>query len=365
MKAEDFKYTWIIPREVWYVKVYLWVWDASPTEITFCKFFWGYALIWLGVPIRLVAGLFRTINSVRLRAKESRRRRLKAKLAEKPAVIKAAKVPSIHYTLRPVVGRRAKFWVEDASGDVATWCIDGNVVGHRRLLKYFFETPGEHEVSLPNVYDEDGKTHDVKRVVDVRYRPSAAMRVLDGVSYGFTGIKMAASTAAHAVAHPPKPIAKVGRVSAMGASVASIVAVCVGCVVAGYAFVTHAGSIGRSFWHVTFPIVKPVGIVAGIAMVIGFLVYCVVVSGLVYAFTNVIAKPVAIGTKRGALSFGQVMRIGYVAVKSNTCPRLEIEGMERTEPDPKPELAPGAYKRLDEEELVADWTRTHADANTP
>lgn len=38
----DYKHTWVLPRNSIVVRFYMWLWGASPRDVTFCKLFWGY-----------------------------------------------------------------------------------------------------------------------------------------------------------------------------------------------------------------------------------------------------------------------------------------------------------------------------------
>lgn len=38
----DYKHTWVLPRDSIVIRFYMWLWNASPREVTFCKLFWGY-----------------------------------------------------------------------------------------------------------------------------------------------------------------------------------------------------------------------------------------------------------------------------------------------------------------------------------
>lgn len=337
LKPEDFKYTWIIPKDSWYIRVYLWVWEASSKDITFCKLFWGYTLIWLGLPIRLLSAYFRSVRSVFRVAGDFRTRRKNARRkvrtkSDKPTVVrepKKAKVPSIGYIVQPVAGRMSRLHLEHNHGKPAYWIVDCEVLkGSGNVLKFRFNTPGKHEVSVGYVLDRDGNLHQVSREIEVRAQPSAAMVVLDKIADGFTGAGMAVRSVRHVLAHPPKPVATVGKVSAISAAGATLVTACVGVIFGVYAAVSTAGSWGPSAWRSVEsvgPYARDAGL-GGLAVgIAAFIVYCVVISGVVYAFTNVVAKPVAIGTKRGALTFRDVMKIGYISVKSNTCPRVVVE----------------------------------------
>lgn len=50
----DYKHHWELDRTAWFVRFYLWLTQASDKNITFCRLFWAYFLIWLFLPFRLL-----------------------------------------------------------------------------------------------------------------------------------------------------------------------------------------------------------------------------------------------------------------------------------------------------------------------
>ncbi len=62
----ELKHTWHVSRVAWYIRLYLWVWDQQPQDLTFCKLWWGYVFMWLGLPIKslivAIGKLVRTLD---------------------------------------------------------------------------------------------------------------------------------------------------------------------------------------------------------------------------------------------------------------------------------------------------------------
>lgn len=38
----ELKHVWELPRDSVVIRFYMWLWDANPSDVTFCKLFWGY-----------------------------------------------------------------------------------------------------------------------------------------------------------------------------------------------------------------------------------------------------------------------------------------------------------------------------------
>lgn len=51
----DYKHTWVLPRRSLVVRFYMWLWDASPSQVNFCKLFWGYLFAVPALLFRLFA----------------------------------------------------------------------------------------------------------------------------------------------------------------------------------------------------------------------------------------------------------------------------------------------------------------------
>lgn len=63
----DYKHTIEVDRTAWFIRFYVWLWDAKETDINVCKLFWGYfplfvipwlvmRLLW--IPLRPIASYF-------------------------------------------------------------------------------------------------------------------------------------------------------------------------------------------------------------------------------------------------------------------------------------------------------------------
>lgn len=45
----ELKHKWHVDRSAWFIRLYVWLWLASESDINFCKLFWGYILFPVGV----------------------------------------------------------------------------------------------------------------------------------------------------------------------------------------------------------------------------------------------------------------------------------------------------------------------------
>ncbi len=53
----DLKHTWRVSERAWYIKLYCWVYDAKREDITFCKIWWAYCFMWFFLPLRVGGAL--------------------------------------------------------------------------------------------------------------------------------------------------------------------------------------------------------------------------------------------------------------------------------------------------------------------
>lgn len=50
----DLKHELVVSEKAWYVKLYVWLWDANKKDITICKMFWGYVFLWVALVLHVV-----------------------------------------------------------------------------------------------------------------------------------------------------------------------------------------------------------------------------------------------------------------------------------------------------------------------
>jgi hypothetical protein len=54
MRQADLKHELAVNRNSWFIRFYVWLWQANPKDINFCKIFWGYVFVIAGLVLRLV-----------------------------------------------------------------------------------------------------------------------------------------------------------------------------------------------------------------------------------------------------------------------------------------------------------------------
>lgn len=327
----ELKHTWEIPEKTWYLSVYLWVWDASAEDVTFCKMAWGFVLIWVGLPIRIITGFFRLFGRTKRAAGRYRDRRRQLREAKSPEVTvetKPIKEPSVTFG-RAVAGRRTHFRVRHAEDPYSWGFGDGacdtsryNTTVHR------YRKTGTYSGTV-ECRNGDRKPRKIAFEVEVVAEPSPGVKMLDAVGVGFTKAGMGVKAASYAVTHPPRPVAraaKVGGVATLYACVAALGLSALGAMVlVAVTIPTWVPAIANGT-HVVFTndAVQKGGEGLFAVVLLAAFLYFTVISGIALAFRSVVAKPALRGTQRGAMRFWKMMWIGYKAVKSNTCPRIVV-----------------------------------------
>jgi hypothetical protein len=370
MKEEDYKHTWVLPKNAFYIKLYLWYWMADASEITFCKLFWGYSLMIPFFPFRVMIGVGRTVGAVingildhtagarklrrerkaelaaaekLLRERDERQAKLK-RITDGPtgptmprtvdttngttvALLKQAeqkkkpKPPKIYHG-RIQAGVKVKL---ETTGREPEWIIGstryGGIYGNAKKIEHTFTEPGPTTIQLRTLDDENGEYFIIDYTFPVYEGPSLPTKALERAS-DFGSLVVMYGTA---------PARFIGRWLKRGGITAAIAAPFFGL----YELVSNWGSFGPSSltWlgHAGST-VGPWAIVGGIGIVLAVLiVWAFIVFGIGVAIKDVVMKPAAEGVTHGTLGFFKMLKIGYKSVKGNTCPRVLVEGDEEPE----------------------------------
>ena len=221
--------------------------------------------------------------------------------------------------------RSSSYWRFNDRSEVDPYRYDDSYDESGDDTHHVFQKPGTYQVRLQS-YRKDAQPETVVTEVTVVALPSPGMRVLEGTAHGVArGIMhgySATRVAAHVASVPVRVAAK--PVIALPTKILVWAVSLVGCVSLGFGFYAAAPAPAVISVVTSAPIMYTGMGLVGLAL--GFtLIYVAAITGLILAMRNVIFKPAVVGTKHGALGFGQVMKIGYKAVKSNTCPRVMIE----------------------------------------
>lgn len=328
----DLKHTWRVRRKSWYVRFFLWLYETPETQVTFCKLFWGYALLWITLPVALI-----------VKSLEVGVRTIKQVVPEGPPEEK----PTVTIPKRGRVEKEFKPRVN--YGFSRSWSIDGVVVSsaeYKDRPKFMFYERGVHVIEVR--VQRNGKYETWKVEVEIG-PPVLPLRIMSGVADGFVWLKMhsyVAGRVLRAVAWTVRVLARTihwaFRKLKFQLNLASLMISFV-VSVAGLALIATvaAGDAVRQapVWldH-ALPTMSQVAFGIGIVAVIGGLFLGVLWAALATpmgpavgrGFVRAASPPVRgvrvafDGLILGVKEFGQAMKIGYVAVKSNTCPRIEV-----------------------------------------
>jgi PKD repeat protein len=361
MQPEDFRHVWILPSSAWWIKVYVWVWNADVADITFCKLFWGYTLIWLGLTIRTVtlvasavAYLGRGFNNARKSFLQATRA-AKALEREKQAALEKVKPPAppkeVVFRLHArgtIVNRVTKIEIPKGLWNkhkyhYTNWDF-GDGTGRAAAdvtvskLEHTYTEPGRYEITVKfarpsySDFNMEQVIDELKLTVNIRATP-VAMKMLEATGNGFSAALMKTSSAAHTVKTTAKAVSaatpdQVKEVAATGGRMGVVLTA-----VAGFGSLLFLGVTGiLSHWHQWTPTMLTVGRDAEYAIPV--LVFLMLVAGVVaaalrwgffYAFRRGVAEPVIGAGRKAGMGFGQMMLIGYKSVKSNTCPRVVVK----------------------------------------
>lgn len=320
MRPEDYRYTWTIPATP-YVRFFLWVYDIERDKLTLCRFFWGNLLMIIALPLRVV--------SLPLGSLAGRMAR-KVKAADEANAMS----PTLWIShRRAIVGRTTKFKRKSGAGYQTRWLVlrDGDLVkdyverSYREVF-YVFEEKGIYEVRV--AIEDGGGTafRSGSKSVRVYAHPVPPQRLLEAVGYVGTrgvGLVQRVSSALARGAWRARRVVLVGS----GILLTLGLACCV--------YIIATSPVAT--WHFAAPVLGGIGLAIGVLSALAVLV--ALATGAVLG-TRAIAPRAARrlrlrsfgrGVKHGGLTFGQAMKLGYVAVKSNTCPRLVVEGDEAEE----------------------------------
>lgn len=242
MRVEEYKHTWVIPRNAWYIRLYMLLWNADEKDITFCKLFWGYALCWVAIILRIVA------------------------------------IPLFLIALIPSPDRKP-----------AAECVHGAAARSCETCKALRKE------------ERDAK----KLARKERRRNKLPMRVLNAVSNGMVVVIQHIATVVRKCAWVPGALFILGCICLVG-----------GLIAVGYEAYT------------TIPVKEGLQILLIIgAAAVAVVALTALIVGAILLFTEAgvgLGPKMGHGAKKGGLKFRDVMRIGYVGVKSNTCPRVVI-----------------------------------------
>lgn len=263
----ELKHTWRASRNAWYIRFFRLIYQANDDDITFCKMFWGYLMMWIVLPVWLicfaVVGIAIGIKSV---MPDSRR-------VDQCHKCKRGKPHTTHRFLLCSCNR--------------------STIPELRYHASFCKLQQGYKLA----YDD---TLLVDKVL-----PSQRMRFINAIGYGFTRLGM--------WWRKPNVKRNIG------------IAICAPVALFGIWAIVQVVMLGvaqpPSTW---LDIFKWGGIGLGsITGIIG-VAYVLAVIGL-WRLMARISKVFERGGKRTTMGFGRMMKLGYIAVKSNTCPRIELE----------------------------------------
>jgi hypothetical protein len=371
MKEEDYKHTWVLNENTWYIKLYLWYWMASKTDITFCKLFWGYSLLFPLLPVRFLLGMgigvANTVARIRYRmnyARGLRRQRIENSACGAQFLLAEADGPGSVVTPVPSEPKPAKKhapWIAthgrrvvnqpirlSTNGLVSKWLADPV---EREVISYgikqtvressvyvddnkrvVFDTPGEHVIEL-RAYDKNLKPYTVKHTITVLAEPTKAMQRMDKIVGVFKGsLNATADGVAFLILKgqaAAAPFRFVGRALLKLLKWGSLTSLVGGFGFGIYEAVVNWSHYGPTLLHMA-GVALPwagVGIVGCLLAVL--LVWMVIRTGFGIAMRDLMsdgAEVVAEKGAQGAVGFFKMMRIGYKSIKGNTCPRVVVEG---------------------------------------
>lgn len=69
-KTVEYKHTVELDASSKTVRFYLWLWQASPSQINLCKIFWGYVFFWLALTLHGIAWVIRKMEVRRWKRQE-------------------------------------------------------------------------------------------------------------------------------------------------------------------------------------------------------------------------------------------------------------------------------------------------------
>lgn len=261
MRAEEYKHTWVIPRNAWYIKTYLWLWKADKNDVTFCKLFWGYTLCWLA----LIFGVI--------------------ELPARLMLIALQHIPTPE-PLRCEHDQHPERCMHAA-------CIERRDV-EERLLKSRM------------VARKDKFLAAKQRVLD-----TLPMRVLNSIASGVAWLIMGIDSflIRRWIAIPLLVIVALVGLAAIGVGIYQI-------------WITVSLA---QFLHALLVIGAVIGGICVALGLIGTVMFLFIDKALAEKSCRYIFQPAGRGISRGALGFKDVMRIGYVSVKGNTCPRVVVD----------------------------------------
>jgi hypothetical protein len=373
MAPEDFRYVWTLSRRTWYVRFYLWLWEANAKELTFCKLFWGYTLLWVALPFKFLALVLRAFGRTRRRFVRARRlhreQRIEAEARERIAapaeepkptrllvtnrrIHEETKIELPHEENRAL--QRFHRWTSvaieygDGISEELSWSVPE--------FKHYYSAPGTYEVVVrlrredydialrKYVYIDKVVIHQTIRIKD---RPRAA-RVLETVeghtSKGLMHVSAFRHTVDEAGASAVRSFTAVAKpatdviapvvvypVRLVFRSIVRATALVLGTLLVGTVALAAflGGSAGYHAVVESLPTLESVaGYVAiglGLGLLVPALAWLLYRLGLMFAFKQAVIEPTVEGVAKGGVSFCHAMLIGYKAVKSNTCPRVVIE----------------------------------------
>lgn len=334
----DYKHTWEIPRKKWYMRLFLWVYDAKEENVTFCKLFWGYAFMWLCLPLKLVAlGM---------------------------AVVAACiGVPTYmaFLGLRHVGGRMIAAFDRQVARENKTLPRQRIVVSRRSTMPAWTqqELASPTKRILTAVETAAAWTGmQVRRLSWSVVRPvgkkagDACLALVDGVGLvGYSIGKAATSRSTRRVAGPVWngialtvgaclwllekgvwltfwPVREALSRSERQLSALSYYAVL------GMGVLVIAGYMVGTIWGLGYVIVnRPVVLAEALGGLLGVVLLCfgfwylvfMIVERAAVPAVKCVTRPVLHTTGEKTIGFGRMMIIGYKAVKSNTCPRIEVK----------------------------------------
>lgn len=278
MTEEDYKHTWVIPRNAWYIKIYVWMWMAQEEEITFCKLFWGYALCWIGLPVRIVvaivSGPLKALeNYVEDPVRKAKRKEKKKRRKEERDKELSASMAVERYNKRREQERLEEQRKKEKEARKAA----------RKLKRK--QNPSFMQRRLNNVANGGVrvvmffKNEIVKDVMFIVTLCVFTVGVLGGASYGVYEI-----------------VTNVTNPGAVGAVL-----------IQGLIYLGAAVALVSIITGITFLVLET-----------AFGLFCKLL------LWDYCCRPIGTGVGKGALTFRDVMRIGYKSVKGNTCPRVVV-----------------------------------------
>lgn len=294
------KYTIRVDERAAYIRFYLWLWEADKEKITFCRLFWAYIFT---APALIVRGLYTIF-------------------------------------VRPLIGLgkltgKGFFWILEHLPERRSSPLSRTLERRQAEEERAKPTPEPKEKGPSTMQKTLGGIEHYGTIAAMRARPLA-----EGAAAAKDRLGYASKKTVHKVAATVS-IPIVGRVLLGTAALASLLMVGIGVYFAapagisgGEAAIGATGEAAVAVVHSKFSLMAVLGTVALTVLICAIWAICMV--GIPLLVMRYFLAPVGEGVAKGAVTgvetiggglsgFARAMKIGYYSVKTNTCPRIEVE----------------------------------------